>query len=257
MEKKAYERQNEILNHLERNSKLSTRSLSEIFGVSEVTIRKDLMALRQQGLVSRTHGGVARVSPIQIEQSFADRRAIRLEDKQRIARVASALVRTGETIMLDISTTSYHLALQLREMKGLRVVTNSVPVIDALSRCSGIELIIIGGVLRTEINSIVGTLAMEMIATLHAEKAFMGTAGIVPHRGITDADFREVQVKQSMIKVSDELIVLTDSSKFGQQSFLSVAQLSECDRIVTDEGVPADYVDLCRSAGIKLDICPS
>ena len=78
----------------------------------------------------------------------------------------------------------------------------------------------------------------------------------MPLRGLTDADFREVQIKQSMIKVSDELIVLTDSSKFGQQAFLSVAQLSECDRIVTDGGVPADYVELCRAQGIALDICP-
>jgi DeoR family transcriptional regulator of aga operon len=96
---------------------------------------------------------------------------------------------------------------------------------------------------------------MDMIATMHADKAFLGTAGIVPQRGLTDADFREVQIKQSMIKVSDELIVLTDSSKFGQQAFLSVAQISECHRIVTDEGIPAEYVDLCRNQGITLDVC--
>lgn len=248
----AFERRSEIVRHLQQNQRASTRSLSRLFDVSEVTIRHDLNALQQQGWLLRIHGGAEIKGRLQVEQPFSVRRQQHPAEKAHIARAAATLVQPGDTIMLDGSTTAYQLALHLKALTGLRVVTNNLQVVSVLSSCPEIELVLLGGIVRGETDSIVGPPAEDMLRQLHAGKGFFGAAGLVLERGLTDPDMREVQVKRAMIKAVDQVYILLDASKFGRQSFLTFATLAEVHRIITDDKVPAEYVRACQEAGVEL-----
>lgn len=251
---KSFDRRSEIVRYLQQNQRASTYTLSQHLGVSEVTIRHDLTTLAQQGWLSRVHGGAEIAPKLQLEQSFEARQRLHLDEKIQIAAAAASLVQPGDTLILDSSTTAFQLALQLKSVANLRVVTNSLHVIATLSPCANIEVIVIGGVVRDETASVVGPLAEEMIAHLHAHKGFFGAAGLTPERGLTDADIREVQVKRAMVKAVEQVNVLLDASKFGQQSFLTFAPLSDVDHIITDENIPAEYRSICREFGINLTV---
>lgn len=252
---KSFDRRSEIVRYLQQNQRASTYTLSQHLGVSEVTIRHDLTELAQQGWLSRVHGGAEIAPKLQLEQPFEVRQRLHLDKKVHIAATAAArLIQPGDTLILDSSTTAFQLALQLKSVANLRVVTNNLHVIAALSPCSNIEVIMIGGVVRDETASVVGPLAEEMIAHLHAHKGFFGAAGLTPERGLTDADIREVQVKRAMVKAADQVNVLLDASKFGQQAFLTFAPLSDVDHIITDENIPAEYRSICREFGINLTV---
>ncbi len=249
-----FERRSEIVRHLQQHQRASTRSLSALFAVSEVTIRHDLNALQRQGWLARIHGGAEIKGRLQAEQPFAVRRQLHAAEKAHIAQAAAGLVLPGDTIMLDGSTTAYQLALHLKELAGLRVVTNNLQVVGVLSSCPEIEVVLLGGVVRRETASIVGPPAEDMLRQLHAAKGFFGAAGLVLDRGLTDPDMREVQVKRAMIKAVDQVYILLDASKFGRQSFLTFATLAEVYRIITDDKAPAEYIQACQEAGVQLSV---
>ena len=191
---------------------------------------------------------------LQDEQPFAMRQGLQLEEKIGIAKAAALLVKPGDTIILDSSTTAFQLALQLKEFTDLRVVTNNLPVVSALSVCHGIEVIIIGGIVRGETASVVGPPAEEMMANWHAHQGFFGAAGLTRQRGLTDADIREAQVKKLMVKAVDKVNILLDASKFGKQSFSTFAGVKDVDQVFTDNNIPEKFVELCREFEIKLSV---
>ncbi len=121
-----FERRNEIIQHLQEKERASTQSLSHLFQVSEVTIRNDLNELEKRGWISRVHGGAEIARRLQDEQPFAMRQVLQLEEKIGIAKAAALLVKPGDTIILDSSTTTFQLALQLKEFTNLRVVTHDM-----------------------------------------------------------------------------------------------------------------------------------
>jgi DeoR/GlpR family transcriptional regulator of sugar metabolism len=254
----AFDRRSEIIRYLQENQRASTRRLSELFEVSEVTIRHDLNKLEEKGWISRVHGGaeiVQRVQRLLPEQSFEVRQSLHIAEKNRIAQAAAALVQPGDTIIMDISTSVFQMVLHLQKLTSLRVVTNCLRTADALTSCSnGIEVVLLGGTIRCETASVVGPFAEDMLANLHADKGFLGTAGLTPERGLTDVDSREIQVKRAMVKAVDQVNILADSSKFGEQAFLTFAKLEEIDHLFTDDKFPAEYIDVCQAAGLELTI---
>jgi len=250
----AFDRRTAILGYLQRHGRASTRELSRQFGVSEVTIRTDLMALQESGWLDRRHGG-AEVTPRTVdEQPFDQRRGQHGREKARIAAAAAALVRPGDHVVLDGSTTAFQLALELRGVNGLTVITNNLKVAEALAENSGLEVLLIGGVVRGGTWSTVGVLAEEMLTKLHASQGFYGAAGFTIDRGLTDADTREAQIKRALVAAAGRVNVLLDSSKFGQQALLTFAQLSQVHRIITDREPPPEYTDALRSAGAEIII---
>ena len=249
-----FERRSEIIQHLQETERASTQSLSQLFQVSEVTIRNDLNELEKRGWISRVHGGAEIVRRLQDEQPFAMRQALQIVEKISIAKSAASLVKPGDTIILDSSTTAFQLALHLKEISNLRVVTNNLHVVSTLSPCQGIEVIIVGGIVRGKTASVVGPPAEEMMASWHAHQGFFGAAGLTRQRGLTDADIREAQIKKRMIKAVDKVNVLLDASKFGTQAFSTFASLEDIDQLFTDNKIPEEYTDLCREFGIKLSV---
>ncbi len=250
----AFDRRSEIIRYLQENQRASTRRLSELFEVSEVTIRHDLNNLEEHGWIARVHGGAEIALPLQNEQSFSERQRLHLTEKVNIARAAAALIEPGDTILLDSSTTAFQLAHQLKELSPLRVVTNNLQVVATLSASAGIELVLLGGFVRNETASVVGPSAAEMLDRLNADHGFFGAAGLTIERGLTDADMREAQVKRAMVKAAGHVSVLLDSSKFGQRAFATFATLAEVDHLFTDDGIPAEYRAACDQLGIQLSI---
>jgi len=253
-EMKASDRRTAILSYLQTIPRASTHSLSEQFQVSEVTIRTDLRWLESQGNLVRIHGGALSGNRVVPEQSFAQRRAQKVEEKQRMARAASAEVRPGDTIILDDSTSAFFMTPHLRDITPLRVVTSGLQVASTLAPVYGIEVVLVGGVLKWDTASLVGTLAEEVLAKIHAAKSFLGSSGLVLDRGLTDADFREVQVKRAIIKAVDHVNVLIDSSKFGCQSFLSFATLDDIDHVYCTGDIPPEYARTFENLSIEVTI---
>ena len=249
-----FDRRSEIVKHLQKSERASTRALSDLFKVSEVTIRHDLNELEKRGWISRVHGGAEIIPRLQHEQSFALRQQQYLKEKIRIAGAAAATINPGETILLDSSTTVFQLALQLRECTDMRVITNNLRVVSALSMNPDIEVVIAGGIVRGKTASVVGASAEAMLAEWHADKGFFGAAGLVRDKGLTDADMREVQVKRAMIKAVSEVNVLLDASKLGQRAFLTFAGLADIDHLFTDDRIAEVYVDLCHEFSIQLSV---
>jgi DeoR/GlpR family transcriptional regulator of sugar metabolism len=250
----AFDRRSEIIRYLQENQRASTRRLSQLFDVSEVTIRHDLTTLEEQGWIARVHGGAEIALPLQGEQSFSERQRLHLAEKVSIARAAAGLIEAGDTLILDSSTTAFQLTPYLKELDRLRVVTNNLQVVAALSAAAGIELVLLGGVVRNETASVVGPPAEEMLDRLNADYGFFGAAGLTLERGLTDADMREAQVKRAMVRAASRVAILLDSSKFGQRAFATFATLAEVDHLFTDEGLPAEYREECRQLGIELSI---
>ena len=248
----SFERRNAIINSLRESERLSTRALSEAFQVSEVTIRTDPTNLEEQGWVQRVHGGVELAPRWRAEQSFADRQTERIAEKRQLAKAAARLVRPGDTLVIDGSTTAFQLALHLREMSDLRVVTNNLQVALALAANPGIEVMILGGIVRGKNASVVGSHVAEMLSGLHAVRGFFGASGLAAERGLTDADVREVEAKRAMVRAVDEVVALLDASKFGQQAFLTFARLDQVHHIITESDPSPEYRNLCRVNNIEL-----
>jgi len=255
-----FDRRSEIIRLLQDRGRASTRELSERFGVSEVTIRNDLELLEQQGWLERVHGGAAISPRLLAEQPFAVRQQQHVPEKMKLARYAVELLRPGDTILLDSSTTVFELARAIAGLNAggkrfpLRVVTNNLYAVGLLAACPAIELIILGGVVRGETGSVVGPFATEMLRSLHADKGFFSASGLTLTRGFTDADIREVEMKRAMLAAASQVYVLLDASKFDQQSFLSFAPLSAIHHLITEAGIPPEYVTACQQFGITLSI---
>ena len=250
----AFDRRSKILAYLKDVRRASTRTLSHEFGVSEVTIRNDLALLERSGSLQRRHGGAEMGGALQGELSFADRRHLHAHEKQKLAQAAARLVRKGDTILLDNSTSAWQLAQLLCDKSDLRVVTNGFPIAAALAPCTGIEVVLLGGILRHETASLVGPFAPQMLASLHADCAFMGAGGLSVARGLTDADVREVEVKRAMVKAADQLVALVDASKFGREAFLTFAALDDLDTLVTDGPVGKEMCEKCADLKVRVII---
>ncbi|MCO6449878.1 MAG: DeoR/GlpR transcriptional regulator [Caldilineales bacterium] len=251
----AFDRRSEIIRHVQNRQRVSTIELSDRFGVSEVTIRNDLRVLAGQGWIQRVHGG-AELSPDFLqEQSFATRATIHSYEKESIALAAAALVRSGDTLLLDSSTTAYQLALELAKTRTTaRVVTNNLHIAMTLKDSPQLEVIILGGVIRGETASVVGQLASDMLGHLHVDKAFLSASGLSLERGLTDADIREVEVKRAMVGAAQQVIAMLDASKLGKQSFLTFARLEDIDHLLCEQDISTDFRTVLQSLGIHIHI---
>lgn len=252
MSDSTFDRRTQIIDAVRDAGRLSTGALSQRFGVSEVTIRNDLAALEQQGWLQRVHGGAEAPRAYQIEQSFSERRGVHAREKARLAIAAAGLVRTGDTVLLDSSTSAFQVAMQLCRTPGLRIVTNSFPAAASISECRGLEVIILGGVLRAETSSVVGPFLPHMLNTLHADWLFLSASGVTVARGLTDADTREVEAKRAMVHAARKVVAIVDSSKFGRESFLTFAALDDLDILICDGVPPAEIASACAEHDVEL-----
>jgi DeoR/GlpR family transcriptional regulator of sugar metabolism len=227
--------------------------LCERFGVSAVTIRNDLTTLEQQGRLLRTHGGAMVRSDTSAEPlAFALRKDLHQAEKERIGRAAAALVRDGESIALDASTTAWQIARQLKDRQELTVVTNGLFVALEFLNSPGVTVVMPGGALRAASASLVGDQGACILERYHVQKGFFGGGGFTLEEGLTDTNQYEVELKQRMVERSKEVIAVVDSSKWGQVTFAALASADQLDLVIADEGAPADMVASLRARHVEV-----
>jgi DeoR/GlpR family transcriptional regulator of sugar metabolism len=244
------ERQGRIAQMVATQGKIRVSQLTERFGVSEPTVRKDLAVLEQKGLLKRTHGGAISVRP-PAEQEVASRRARHLEAKMAISRACVRLLCSGEAVFLDNGSTVEQIA-QALVGSGLRltVLTGAPAVADAVADAPRITHLLLGGQLRKLSGCLVGPLATENLKLFRIGTAFIGASG-VSEGGVTVADLSESRLKAAVVAQAQRVIVPVDHSKVGLSDFVKVCDLDEIDTIVTDQRT--EYLEtLCRTHGIEL-----
>jgi DeoR/GlpR family transcriptional regulator of sugar metabolism len=249
------ERLDQIVTLLQKEGRVSVADLSDHFGVSAVTIRNDLTSLQQQGLLVRTHGGAVTRPDLNMElPAFSLRKELHLAEKERIGQAAAALVRDGDSIALDASTTAWQIAHHLKDRRELTVVTNGLFVALEFLDSPGVTVVMPGGSLRAASASLVGELGACILERYHVQKGFFGAGGFTFEEGLTDTSQYEVELKQRMVERSKEVIAIVDSSKWGQVTFASLASIAQLDRVISDDAAPAEMVRDLQQRGIEVTL---
>lgn len=246
-------RREQLVGYLGSRDRASVGELSQVLGVSEVTIRKDLDVLESQGLLLRVHGGAMVSGRGRLELHFATREQERLDEKRRIAQAAARLVQSGQRIFLDGSTTALQVARLLKDREELTVVTNGLYTALELNFSAGVTTIVVGGTMRHRSSSLVGSLSAELLQRLRVEIGFFGARAVTAD-GLMEADLEEAQLKQRLVQVSTMTVGIVDSSKFGATAFSVFALPHELDRIITDHAAPAPIVEALRAQEIAVDL---
>ncbi len=248
------ERRRRILDLLKTRERLTVEELVKEFHVSGVTIRTDLDALARARKVVRSHGGALRSTEPYPDIPLNVKETLHHGEKVRIGHAAAALIKDGDTIILDSGTTTAEIARQIKLLKlqSLTVITNALTIALELAYLPHVRVLMIGGDVRQLSASTVGPLAERALASLNADRLFLGVDAIDLDIGLSTPDTSEAQVNQLMIKAAREVIAVADSSKFGRRSLSMIARLSDVHRIITDTNLDADMVRVLRERNIDV-----
>ncbi len=248
----AVERQKRILETLRTDGSVWVSKLSQELGVTEETVRRDLEKLEKQEALVRTHGGAIPVDESNREMSLEKRKYLNTEAKERLAKEAAKYVVPGDTIFLDASTTTFYMARELKNLKDITIVTNSMRIISELAGYQNIRVIGIGGFASAN-QSFVGSLATSYIEeNFFANKVFFSSRGITLNGGILDSNEGECGIKKCMLKNSDSKFYLCDKSKIGRVGFAKLADFSEIDHFITEKPLSSDIANVLEDLKIKI-----
>ncbi len=245
------ERRQQILTTLEAAGQLSVAELSGHFEVSEVTIRQDLQALHDQGLLLRTRGGALSTDALP-EFSFDVRQQQQAAEKVRIGQAAAGLVQPGDTIILDASTTAQAIIPFLKKISELTVITNSLRMAMSLLDSPQIQVILPGGNLRRESISLVGHPRDDVLETLNVRLGFFGARGLTLEEGLTDVNLSEVAMKRAMVARCRRVVGVLAAGKWGNVAAATFAHWDEVDVIISDDKAPLPLVTQLRERAIEV-----
>jgi DeoR/GlpR family transcriptional regulator of sugar metabolism len=251
----APERQDHIARLVEEHGRARVSDLAARFGVSSVTIRKDLLALEGAGRVVRAHGGAIVPFRSRPELAFEIRERLQQDEKSRIGAAAAALVQDGESIVMDASTTALAVARRLKARGGwsqLTVVTNGLRLATDLAGTPGITVLMLGGRVRWEALSVVGQLGDGLFSRINVQTAFVGAAGFTIDSGLSDATDEEAQIKRAMVAASREVVAIVDHTKWERTAFATFARIDEITRVFSDDQAPAEMIGQLAAHGIDL-----
>lgn len=255
----AAERHQRIARLIEEHGRARVTDLAAMFGVSAVTIRKDLAALESEGRVVRAHGGAMSPPRGHAERGFDVRERLQRHEKEAIGTVAADLVVDGESIALDASTTALAMARHLKARGPwvhLTVITNGLRIASELAGHPGIIVAFPGGFVRAEALSVVGPLGEGLIKKVNIQKAFMGAAGFTIETGLSDATEEEAQIKRLMVGTAREVIALVDHTKWGRAAFATFCRTDELTAVIADADSPPDLVAELTERGVTIHQAP-
>jgi DeoR family fructose operon transcriptional repressor len=235
--KSATARQEEILRRAAASAQIRVRDLAAEFGVHDMTVRRDLDALVEQGLMERVRGGARLRERMAEELSHHLRAARDIEAKQAIARAALALIKDDDILAFDASTTALAL-IRVLHARRVSAIVSSLDAASALA-ASGVPFVLVGGAFHPSARSFTGVLFEEAMARLHPDKVFFSAKGFSAGLGFTDSHLPEVGAKRAMLRSGGTKIALMDSSKFGRRALATIASLEEIDIMITEKR-PAD-----------------
>jgi DeoR/GlpR family transcriptional regulator of sugar metabolism len=246
------ERRKRILELVEERHAISVGELCAGLEVSEMTVRRDLRMLATEGLLQRVHGGVIAKRSRSYEPPHMLRASVNVEAKRAISEAAVRLVHEGDSLALDVGTTTLEIARKLVGIRNLTVLTASLPIANILVDAPDIRLILTGGIVRKHELSMVGHVAENTLRGFHADKAFIGIGGIHTEAGLTEYNLEDALVKRHLIGCAEQVIVVADNSKLQRTCFVSVADLSVVDTLITDCDAPHAIVAELSRKGVDV-----
>ncbi|MEH2475514.1 DeoR family fructose operon transcriptional repressor [Nitrobacteraceae bacterium AZCC 2161] len=249
MSMRSKERHGRLLEALNAGE-IDVDDLARRFDVSASTVRRDLQHLSRNNAVRRTYGGAILTGPA-IETTLEQRLAVQGKEKQAIARAAIDLIADGDTLILDAGSTVVAFG-RLLQQRRLRIITNNLALLPFLAKAPAIELIVLGGALRTTSMSTMGPLAHEALRRMTANRAIMSADGVVNGRGLCEADLEQVALKSLMMEQSKEVIVLADASKLGRAEQIAWAPLPPRWTLVTDVGASEEQRKHLADSGARV-----
>lgn len=242
------QRKREIVGLVTEHDGCSVNELAEELGVSKATVRRDLQELEEAALIERSHGGAVPVTTIGREQPYGQREVQHLDAKVAIAERAVEELREGQVVFFDAGTTTIEAAKRTRE--SIVAVTNS-PLLALELEADDREIKLTGGTLRHRTRALVGPSAESFMDRMNFDLLFLGTNAI-DAEGLMTPNEDEARMKSLMVEKAHRVVAVADATKFGERSFVRFADLSELDRLITNENPPADVREACETADVSV-----
>jgi DeoR/GlpR family transcriptional regulator of sugar metabolism len=249
------ERRQAIVELVRSSGAVSLRELAAAVDTSEVTVRRDIRALVQQGLLDRRRGGAVWPGGVSHEQSYRHKRTVASHEKRAIARLAGSLVHEGDAIVVGAGSTTHEFARRLTRFTDLTVVTNSLLVAQVLADAKA-ELVLTGGSLRKATYALIGSGAERALAGLRVQRAFLSGNGLTAERGLSTPNVHAASVDEAIIASAQDVVVLADHTKLGEDTMFQTVPTHRIAHLVTDEFADPLQVHLLREAGVTVHVAP-
>ncbi|MCV2865084.1 DeoR/GlpR family DNA-binding transcription regulator [Albidovulum sediminicola] len=248
---KLEDRRKEIIDLLIEQGTVGLDDLAVRFGVSKMTIHRDLDDLESAGLLRKVRGGASIETSLQFESDYRYRARRDTDAKRRIARAAVDLAEPGMTVLINDGTTAGLLAERLAEKRPLTVITNNLAAIEALTEAPGITLLALGGTYSRKFNGFFGVVTEEALAHLRADLAFLSSpaisGGVCYHM-----DQEVMRSKRMMIESASRAVLLADRQKFGRTALYRLTDLGRFDTVITDAALPPDHATPLVESGVRI-----
>jgi len=247
-------RHDTIRRAIEINGRVSIADLKDRLGVSEVTVREDLKYLEQRNVLTRVRGGAVATRGGAMELPLEETSTANRREKMAIGAQAASLVKDGQTIIIDVGSTTTELAKALSpELLRVVVITNGLNIALLLESLPGISVIVTGGTLRPLQHSLVAPMGTLLLDQLRADVAFLGCNGVDPVRGFTNTNIAEAEIKQAMVRSAGQTIFLADHDKIGGVASAFVADISSADLLITDDGADRPVLANLKADGLNIE----
>ena len=248
------ERRQHILAIAQNEGRVRVRDLSRALGISQITIRKDLDHLQAKGLLQRSHGGALPAQPGALfDPSLQEKEKSHHHEKERIGAAAAEMVQEGQCVMLDSGTTTTAVAHSLKRFSNLTVITNAVNIAAELA-ATNLEVILTGGILRKNSFSLVGPLAEDMLAEMHADILFLGVDGFDLEAGLTTPNLLESRVNRAMVIGATKVVAVCDSTKFDRRSLSRIVPVSAVHHVITDSALPKTMLESLQGLNMQVTL---
>ncbi|MDR2895310.1 MAG: DeoR/GlpR family DNA-binding transcription regulator [Propionibacteriaceae bacterium] len=242
-------RRKAIVRSVRANRQLSVDELAGEMDVSVATIRRDLDDLSAKGLLRRVRGGA---EAVELDPSpFEEVALIHADDKDAVARRGAELVHDGDIVLLDIGTTVAQLANHLLG-KRITLITSSLEVVRRVEDDPGIEVVVLGGLLRRTYHSLAGALTESALRQLRADICFLSTSGVHPSGRVLDNTGMELPIKQAMLSAADQIVLMADRGKFPGPGVMTVCEPDQITTLITNKGASEETLEVFRQAGTEV-----
>lgn len=246
------DRKKQILELLEDRGYLTVEEIARSLYISPPTVRRDLKAMDEEGIIRRTHGGASHINSERKEFPFDLRNRTCIEEKRLIGRMAAELIKDNDHLFIDTGSSCYAMVEALPADIGLTVLTNCIPTLQALSRRPRLILECPCGRYNPQHRSICGAEASHFIHTRHAHYYIASATGISVQNGVNLLSDMDLEVKRAMMSQADQTVLLMDHSKIGKCYYYKAFDISAVDTLITDRGLPEDLARVCKENGVRV-----
>ena len=248
----AAERRRIITERIKAVGQVVVSSLSAEFAVSEETIRRDLESLERDGIAVRIYGGAVLAGNDRVAPPYSIRKNTNVEPKVAIAQTLATLLKDGDTLMVDESSTAAYAVRAIRHLKNITLITNSVELLREMTGQDSWHIISTGGSLKPDVLALTGPHALRTVKSYHVRYAILSCRGINKSLGLADSDDEVVAVKQAMMSACDQCILLADHRKFDRPGLVSLGDLRSVNKLITDAAPTAEWQKKLASAGVEI-----